>query len=258
MKQSQLQTTAFVLHSRPFQESSLIIQLFSQEHGRFSIIAKGIKGKRSQARRAMLQPFQQLSIEYTGNSELKTLIHCDTLTDNHSSVGFGLTGNKLACGYYANELLIRALPERLDYPTLFLHYAEFIHYLNKAEDGNDISALLRNFEVCLLTALGIAPDWLTDIEHNPIVPEQHYQYINQSGFKMLKSDYSNEQNNSGNKFDIDKDTYAGEVILSLASGNYQPKYNKLCQRITRGLLQEVIGNKPLQSRKLWQHMSLRK
>ena len=122
------QVSAFVLHSRAFQENSLIIQVFSLELGRFSLIAKGIKGKRSMARKAQLQPFQKLLIEFTGKSDLKTLIHCELTAAQPVSI-LSLQGQALACAYYASELVLRGLPEGHEYPELF-HFYSVLNKIN--------------------------------------------------------------------------------------------------------------------------------
>lgn len=273
MKQNYLQVSAFVLHAKPFKENSQILQLFSLEQGRFSVIAKGVKGKRSQARKAILQPFNELTIHYIGKSELKTLTQCDLVTSPSFMPGMSLQGKVLACGYYANELLLRALPERHDYPELYFAYRQFISSL---KEEPEVAPLLRNFEIALLTAMGIAPDCEFDIEQNPIDRDKQYTYIQQSGFKLAEPSVNYHSINVGiresgigepgkretaqkvmNERGPDYgDSYSGQAILSLSTGEYYSEHLKASQQITHLLLREVIGDKPLQSRKLWQHMGL--
>lgn len=243
MNQKKSQTSAFVLHARAYQENSQIIQFFSLELGRFSAIAKGIKGKRSQARKATLQPFSQLSIEYIGRGDLKTLTHCEVDNQVNFSLGYILRDKALACGYYANELLLRALPEYHDYPDFFHVYHQFIDDL---KTKNEILFGLRNFEVALLTTIGLAPDWQYTIDGEAIDKDEYYCFIPQSGFQRASLN------------DLKSNYYSGQAILSLASGEYFSDHIKASQQITRLLLSEVIGNKPLQSRKLWQHINLNK
>jgi len=269
------QVSAFVLHSKNYQENSQIIQLFSLELGRFSVIAKGIKGKRSQARKAILQPFSELKIQFTGKSDLKTLTHCEVVTETANQTMsqnrfFGLQGKALACGYYANELILRACIEQQEYHVLFTHYREFISSLKaeKLESEKIIAPTLRDFEIALLTDIGLAPDCLFDIEHNEIKADEWYFLVPEYGFQP--------QNHSENKLETDDfcgepaaeyevksthykkqyDSYIGQAILSLASGVHFPEHYKSSQQIMAAFLREVIGNKPLQSRKLWQHLSL--
>lgn len=249
------QVLAYVLHSKPYQENSLIIQLFSLELGAFSVIAKGIKGKSSQARRAILQPFLELKIEITGKSDLKTLLHCElTNSTAFNSPLCNLQGKLLACGYYANELILRACPQYHEYSELFYHYREFIRELKsdfKLNLNKPVQLILRDFEVSLLTSIGLAPDWFHDTDHMPIESDKDYFILPESGFKLaepINSDnisFQKEQNNG---------RFRGHSILSLATGKHTPEHFKSSQQITAILLREVIGNKPLQSRILWQHL----
>jgi DNA repair protein RecO (recombination protein O) len=47
---------AFVLHSRPWSETSLMLDVFTEESGRVRLVAKGARSKRSNLKGA-LQPF---------------------------------------------------------------------------------------------------------------------------------------------------------------------------------------------------------
>jgi|GEM_PF-2290485 len=289
MKHNTTQVSAFVLHAKSYQENSQIIQLFSFELGRFSIIAKGIKGKRSQARKAVLQPFNELIIGFTGRGDLKTLVHCEIQRVINSSTDraetncnvdslkgvVGLSGKALACGYYANELILRACPERHEYPELYIHYGEFINQLksNPFVSNTPVQPILRNFEVALLTNIGIAPDWIFDLEQNEIQANQYYYLIPEMGFQMvetenncqepiaeyaLNSAQNIEKSSKKSSQKLTNDSFYGQSILSLATGEHYPEYFKSSQQITAVFLREVIGNKPLQSRKMWQHLNLAK
>ena len=273
MRQIQPQVSAFVLHSRAFQENSLIIQLFSLELGRFSVVAKGIKSKRSQARRALLQPFNEVLIDCVGKKELKTLTHCQLVISPERPLSVGLQGKALACGFYANELILRALPEYQENEALFHAYRRLVDTLagqtnSLASDSSGSGApnpapILRDFEMSLLTAMGISPDCQYDLLQTPIVPDGLYRMLPQQGFERVDAKIDDIQETSvgepvqkyvtTNEFD---QCFSGRAILSLANGNYQPQDAKASQGITALLLREVIGDKPLQSRKLWQHMSL--
>lgn len=242
MKVAEQQVFAYVLHVKAYQETSQIIQLFSLEQGRFSVIAKGIKSKRSQARKAILQPFFLLNIEFTGKSELKTLLHCEKIAEPGLLFNKGLTGKPLACAYYATELLLRGLPEKQTSPELFESYRHLIEQVAELKPVQ-IPPLLRRFEVTLLNTIGIAPDWNFDVDQNPICADKRYLLVHQTGFKLTDSLNQHE-------------SFTGQSILSLVSGKFDSKNIKSSQKITNLLLKEVIGNKPLHSRKLWQHMSL--
>lgn len=63
---------AFVLHSRPWSETSLMLDVFTEESGRVRLVAKGARSKRSTLKGA-LQPFTPLLLRFGGRGEVKTL-----------------------------------------------------------------------------------------------------------------------------------------------------------------------------------------
>lgn len=230
---------SFLLHAQAYKETSLILRLFSKEFGRFSVIAKGVKRKQNQALRAILQPFVLLEIEIVGRGEIKTLCNAQALSR------VALPNRALACGYYMNELIMRSTQEWQELSPLFLEYEEAIYGLSQ-EDSLSItendsttkySAVLRKFEVRLLDELGIAPQWFLDTNEQTIQPNSYYQYINEHGFSKIK-----EKVNS---------SFSGSSILALGNGKFSKKDLKESQKLTQQMLREVIGNRPLESRKLW-------
>jgi DNA repair protein RecO (recombination protein O) len=250
--------SAYILHSKNYQESSQILQIFSLQQGRLSVIAKGIKSKRSQARKALLQPFKALKLELTGKSDLKTLIDVELCQLTQSSadptisnpLASNLQGKPLAAAYYANELLIRACPERQEFSYLFQAYQQLLQQLKQAQQESltFIAPALREFEVSLLSEMGIAPDWYADTEDNDIDPEGFYRLQAEHGFERCQQAINPRQGKAV--------VFVGHAILALANGQYLPQYAKASQQITAHYLSEIIGNRPLQSRKMWQSLSL--
>lgn len=240
-------TIAYVLHSRPFKETSLLVNLFSKEQGRFSLVAKGIKRKNNQALKAILQPFNLLNIEYSGRSELKTL--CEASLSPDISSFDSINRRAIACGYYLNELLMRSTQEWQESPQLFGAYHQCIDALRGAES---FAAILRRFEVALLTELGVAPDWQIDTSGEVIQTDQRYHFINEQGFELISARSGSEPTEFNKTVSINPSLgYSGDAILSLGSGQFSEELNRSCQQITQMLLRLIIGNKPLESRKLW-------
>jgi len=217
----------------------MILQVFSFELGLFSVIAKGIKGKKSQAKKAILQPFQILAIEFAGKSNLKTLVSCELESDQSINT-FSFQDKKLACAFYSNEILMRALPERHEYPELFKSYYQLLVNLAKT---SDYSLALRQFEIALLSAIGLAPDFTYDVNGEEISADKNYLLIPERGFTQA-SEF--EQASS----------YSGQSVIALSTGIISEACLVDCKNICRQLMRNVIGDKPLQSRKLWQHISL--
>ncbi len=231
-------TKAYILHTKSFKETSLLLNVFSFSYGRFSLIAKGIKRKNSQAKRAILQPFNLLKMEYSGRGELKVL--CDVELVNLPNP---LSSQSFTCGYYVNELLTRSLHEWQEFYSLFKLYHKTIELL---QTSDDYSTILRNFEIGLLTELGLAPPWDIDIQGDAIKTDKNYHFIIDKGFEVISK-----RVNSISELSSVNNGFNGTAILCLANGEYKPEMKKHCQQITQLLLRQVIGNAPLQSRKLW-------
>jgi len=230
-------STSYLLHAQPYKETSLLARLFSDEFGRFSVIAKGVKRKQSQALRAVLQPFILLNVEFVGRNELKTLCKAEPIIQYQH-----LPNRALACGYYLNELLIRSTEEWQEFPELFSCYKNSLNALHKQ---TNFTSTLRNFEACLLRALGISPSWEYDVKGDTICDISYYRYIAESGFSpVTEKRHEYHPSSSTNVF-------SGAAIIALERGEYPEGNLKECQRLTQFLLRKVIGSKPLESRKLW-------
>ncbi|SDF56163.1 MULTISPECIES: DNA repair protein RecO [unclassified Duganella] len=146
---------AFVLHSYPYKETSLIIDLFTRDFGRVALIAKGAKRPHSQLR-GVLQTFQPLSSSWVGKSELRTL------TDAEWVGGMlPLEKTALLCGFYLNELLVKLLARDDAHPALFDHY---VSTLNQLAHNEPAPIVLRKFERALLKETGVAADLTRCIE----------------------------------------------------------------------------------------------
>lgn len=146
---------AFVLHSYPYKETSLIIDLFTRDFGRVALIAKGAKRPHSQLR-GVLQTFQPLSSSWVGKSELRTL------TDAEWVGGMlPLEKTALLCGFYLNELLVKLLARDDAHPALFDHY---VSTLNQLAHNEPAPIVLRKFERALLKETGVAADLTRCVE----------------------------------------------------------------------------------------------
>jgi DNA repair protein RecO (recombination protein O) len=138
---------AFVLHSYPFRETSLILDVFTRSHGRFAMVARGARRSKSSLR-GVLMNFQPLLLSWFGKGEVRTL---------HSAEWQGgqpyLQGTALMCGFYLNELLLKLLARDDPHEHLFDYYRVTVHHLAHQADQ---AATLRRFEKRLLQELGYA------------------------------------------------------------------------------------------------------
>jgi DNA repair protein RecO (recombination protein O) len=139
----------FVLHSYPYKETSLIVDMFTRDFGRIGVVAKGAKRPLSKLR-GVLQTFQPLSVSFSGKSELRTLIDAEWVGGM-----LPLEKTALLCGFYLNELLVKLLARDDAHPKLFDHY---VATLNELAHGEPAQIALRKFERALLKETGVAAD----------------------------------------------------------------------------------------------------
>lgn len=140
----------FVLHSYPYKETSLIVDVFSRDHGRVALVAKGAKRPHSKLR-GVLQTFQPLSVGWSGKAEMRTLTAAEWIGGL-----LPLEKSALLCGFYLNELLVKLLARDDPHPTLFDHY---IATLNQLAHDEPAPIVLRKFERALLKETGVGGDF---------------------------------------------------------------------------------------------------
>jgi DNA repair protein RecO (recombination protein O) len=222
----------YVLHTYPYKETSLVVELFTRDFGRVSAVAKGARRPRS-AMRGMLQSFQPLLGAWSGKLELKTL---------HSLEWYSgllmLQGEALMCGFYLNELLLRLLPREDAHEALFDEYTQTLKLLSLAPD--DSANILRRFELRLLQALGYAVPLTQNIRDEAVTAEAHYYYVPEVGPVSSKHDY---QENGVQ--------LSGKTLLDMAQDDYADlQTQQQSKQLMRLLLAHYLGDKPLHTRQL--------
>ena len=225
---------AYVIHSRPYRDSSLIVDFITPEHGQLSAVVKGVRGsgKSAQQRRALLQPFMPLLITWGGKSTLKNLF------DLESTPGFYVfQGRQLFSALYINELVSRLVKASDDSADIFLLYKSALADLSQSEC---IEVVLRRFELQLLILLGYGLSIDRDIESGkPVMAGNFYQLVPGQGLRYVA---------------IEKqasDHFAGEVLLAISQGDYSPEVLPAAKRLCRLALGYYLGPKPLKSRDLF-------
>jgi len=160
-------TPGYVLHQRAWRETSRIVEIWSREHGRLGVVARGVRRPRSPYR-SLLQPFTPLLISWTQRGEL------GNLTGLESSGPAGLLqGRPLMAGFYLNELLMRLLPRQDAHPLLYDHYAEALQGLAASRTA----PVLRVFEKHLLSAMGYGLVLTHTVPDDvPLEAGQRYRY----------------------------------------------------------------------------------
>ena len=164
-------TQAFLIHRRMYQGSSLLLDFFTKDSGRLRLIARGARKSKTS-----LQMFQCLSISFKGKGELKSLSQWEVDDQPRR-----LLGDDLILAMYANELILRLLPENDEYPETFNSYWTFLANLNTLDSSKKEYAL-RNFENQMLEDLGYGLDFNFDINDMHIKEDLHYEFIEHQGF----------------------------------------------------------------------------
>jgi DNA repair protein RecO (recombination protein O) len=170
----------YVLHSYPYRETSLILQAWTEKHGRLGLVAKGARRPKSAAR-AILVPFQPLEMDWFGKGELKTL-----KTAEPSVPATPLAGQALMSAFYMNELLLKLTTRDDPHEGLFEAYDHAISGLRAwSREGRIVTALepiLRRFELRLLQELGYALELTRESPGGaPIAAEREYWYVVERG-----------------------------------------------------------------------------
>lgn len=225
--------SVYILHTYPFKETSLVVELFARNFGRVAATAKGARRPRS-AMRGMLQAFQPMLATWSGKQELKTL---------HSLEWNGglllLQGEALMCGFYLNELLLRLLPREDPHEALFEYYADT---LQRLATGQDLASTLRRFELKFLQELGYAIPLALDMDDEAISTAQNYRYEAEFGAFKLAGKLG--------KYDNGVQLF-GKTLIDIANDDYSHAQTKQqSKQLMRYLLAHYLGDKPLHTRQL--------
>jgi DNA repair protein RecO (recombination protein O) len=163
------QQPAFVLHSRPYRETSLLLELLTRDHGRLGVVARGVRGERARLRRALLEPFESIVVGLWRRGELATLT-----TIERTATPTSLTGQTVLAGLYLNELVVRLTGRDDPLPALYDAYARTVHRLSAEEP---VAWTLRRFERDLLQAIGYALPLQHEVQSGAALdPAGHYCY----------------------------------------------------------------------------------
>ena len=223
---------AFVLHSYPFRETSLVVELFTRDFGRVGVVAKGARRPKSSLRGVLLA-FQPLLVSWSGKGELYTLARAEWAGAYHP-----LKGLSLICGFYLNELLLKLLPRHDAHERLFAAYAQALDAL---EPQCEPAGVLRAFETDLLRELGYAITLDRDVESgHPIAAEQRYTYVVERGPVSV----ANGSESNGVEL-------LGQTLLDMLERDYSSAMTQQQSKaLMRMLINHYLGDQVLHTRQL--------
>jgi DNA repair protein RecO (recombination protein O) len=226
---------AFILHAIPYRETSQILDVLTQDHGRIGLVANGSRRPKSRWR-TTLRPFQPFRVSWSGRGTLYTLRAAEG-----SAPAALLTGMPLMAAYYMTELLIALTHQGDPHPALFTHYAGALAALSA---GDDAEPVLRRFEVSLLAEIGYGLIVERDVVNDqPLVDDRKYQYVIDRGPVPVPDDHA------------DGLVFFGSELLAMARGEFQNDTQlKSAKRLLRAVLKSNLGDRTLKTRTVFASM----
>lgn len=223
----------FVLHARAWRETSELLEVLTGEHGRVSLLARGTRRPKS-GLRAILQPFQPLSLSWSGRGGgLMTLRAAEA-----AGPALSLQGSALMSAFYANELLLRFLHRADPHPRLFATYQDTLIAL--ASDPMP-EAALRRFEISLLAETGYG----LNLDHDAasgqrLDPAGSYLYMSERGPVSATTDSP-----AGMVF-------SGAELLAIGQGAFaEPSCLAAARRLLRAVVDHHLDGRPLRTREVF-------
>lgn len=228
------QEPAWVLHHRPFRDTSRILDVISRDHGRLALVARGSRSAKSRLK-GVLRPFLPLQLSWVIRSEMGTLTGAEM-----NGPPISLSGDALMSGYYVNELILNLLHRHDPQPEVFAAYESAIGALNGSQN---VAAVLRRFEMDTLALLGYALNLDHDTRSgDEISPEEMYEYQVEQGPVAV----------SGREGPM---IFSGGHLRSIARFEFSdPGVLSAANRLLRRVIAWHLDGRELQSRKVLREM----
>lgn len=222
----------YVLHSRRYRETSLIVEFLTASRGRVAAVARGAL-RRNSVLAASLQPLIPLRLNLGGRGELMTLVRAEPLAASRL-----LAGERLYCLFYVNELVMRLTASHDPNPELFEIYRQALAAL--AGEGG-IETVLRRFEKQLLDALGFGLQLDSEAGGDePLAEEGSYHYDVERGPLRVGPESSGIR-------------VHGATLMALAADEeLSPRALREAKQLMRHVLNHHLDGRPLTSRKLFE------
>ncbi len=219
---------AFLLHHRPWSDTSRILELVTRGHGRITLFAHGARRPRS-ALRAVLQPFQAILVSWSGPADGGTLTSAEA-----AGAAAALPSQRLMSAFYLNELMLRLLAKEDRHEALYDAYAAALRQLAEGPE----QAALRSFESVLLEELGYGVDLARDAgDGRPLDTDRYYHFEPGRGVIAVRD--------AG----PDTDAYSGRDVLGVARGEFgRLPVLKAARRIYGAAIAHCLEGRGLASR----------
>ncbi len=229
---------AFVLHGRDYRDSSRLLDVFSRDYGRVTLVAKGVRSARSRLQ-GILHPFTPLLVSWTGRGEVQTLTAAEAV-----KTSIALSRRQLMSGYYMNELIQRLVTLHDPHPELYAIYEQaLLDFLQLSDEQ-----VLRRFEKHLLTAIGYALNLQTEsLTGEAVMADANYYYDIEAGAVKVTSAEQAE-----GQFVV-----RGQTLLDLQHEQFSSDESRLqAKQLMRMIMGYFLGDKPLKTRSLHWYKTL--
>ena len=228
----------FILHTIPYRETSLLVDIFTLNHGRLRCVAKGFRKPNKKGIAKTLFPYSEHHFQWQGRGELKTLTQADPI-----QAPVFLKQESLFVGLYINELLYKLLHQNDPHSSLYEFYRQLMTQLSTSETQQPV---LRRFEMLLLEELGYGLVLDAEAETGQAVSSEHlYYYIPDQGLKLIQDQTADNLH-----------AFSGADIMALCQGQLeQQSVLRAAKKLTRQVIDFYLDGKELNSRELYrQHL----
>lgn len=225
------------MHSTPYRETSLLVDLYTKNHGRIRCVAKGFRKPNKKGISRSIFPYTEHHFSWQGRGELKTLIAADAL-----QAPVLLQGASLFTGLYINELFYRLLQEQDIHTPLYQQYQHYLDTLGIAGATEPDQVQLRHLEMALLEELGYGLVLDADAQSGePLDPDSYYQYIPERGLQLAIN-----QNSPA------RGSYPAVDLVNIARGDFSSGSSlQVAKQLLRSVIDFYLGGRPLNSRELY-------
>jgi DNA repair protein RecO (recombination protein O) len=223
------------LHKRAYRETSLQLDVLTQDFGVISLIARGVTGAKKHILRTQLQALQHLKICYQLKSELAYLNQAELL-----SAPLMLSGERAMAGLYLNELVLKLCPRHDADPELF----EFVLRTTQSlQHEQNLAWLVRRFERDLLIHLGYMAPWTFTAKGTSVDADAYYRIHAELGV-IQATDNDNGAIRGQDIIDFSEDRLPSKLsmplwrnimhqVISQHIGNTQPRSWQMISDLTR-------------------------
>jgi DNA repair protein RecO (recombination protein O) len=228
----------FILHTIPYRETSLLVDIFTLNHGRLRCVAKGFRKPNKKGIAKTLFPYTEHHFQWQGRGELKTLTQADPI-----QAPVFLKQESLFVGLYINELLYKLLHQNDPHQSLYEFYRQLMTQQSTSEIQQPV---LRRFEMLLLEELGYGLVLDSEAETGQAVSSEHlYYYIPDQGLKLIQDQTADNLH-----------AFSGADIMALCQGQLeQQSVLRAAKKLTRQVIDFYLDGKELNSRELYrQHL----